>query len=137
MLSSNSSASSSSNAFNGSNRLPRERKVSNSNLGFKNGNSIRSSLSSNGSGTVYGGERNGRNRFVGKDRYSDTPEDEETDLLKAPSQTSRRADSDGGFDENWTAEDEETLGLLGVSLNLERRSWFLELMNRSCRHRRE
>lgn len=93
----------------GASRAPRERKQSNTISQFRSTNSLRSSVSS------AGGSQLGRARgnAKGKDRYSDTPEDDEIDLLGATPGLRGRGEADGEFDEGWTGQDDETVGLLG------------------------
>lgn len=101
---------------------PRERKQSNPISQFRSTNSLRSSSSSGtlkgassnaGDGLLGGRGKRGGN-FKGKDRYSDTPEDDEIDLLGPTPGLRGRGETDGEFDEGWTGVDDEREGLLGV-----------------------
>ena len=111
----------------GSRISPRERKQGNPITQFRSTNSLRSSSSS---GTLKGSASNAGDgllssrgkrigNFKGKDRYSDTPEDDEIDLLGATPGLRGRGEADGEFDEGWTGADDEREGLLGVR----RRNW--------------
>ena len=111
------------NGAGGSRISPRERKQGNPISQFRSTNSLRSSSSSGtlkgsasnaGEGLLGGRGKRGGN-FKGKDRYSDTPEDDEVDLLGATPGLRGRGEADGEFDEGWTGADDEREGLLGVS----------------------
>lgn len=87
---------------------------------FRSTNSLRSNTTSTSAGTLTrGGGRSGRGK-ESKDRYSDTPDDDEVDLLLSEGGRSSRniggsAESDGDFDEGWVGglpREEEQIGLL-------------------------
>lgn len=87
---------------------------------FRSTNSLRSNTTSTSAGTLRGaGGRSGKGKDS-KDRYSDTPDDDEVDLLLSGSGRSSgniggSAESDGEFDEGWVGglpREEEQIGLL-------------------------